>query len=282
MIQILAAAIFILTQLQSGLTALPNHGPVIKAFYAPYGGGSYLVPHDPAINGGQEGFTSGPALIDEDDSLKTLSGYSISGGYFYDWIQGEVSYAAIKTDGLCVAKASTTAEKIESDATLKNYGAKIGYRFSNPGDTSYKWLYLGIRHTQLNIPYNNTEVDSTGFLGGFYGFSSFGLSGPFEFVLTYDIYAGTYRYDNNHLSTDVDININRKFAVDFGLSAGMGIQYEPWDLAIVLKVSPFITWNKYKSQDTGNNRETEASLSGTMIGVEVIFSIPDYRHNVVE
>ena len=275
-------AILILTVLQSGLLASPNHGPVIKAFYAPYGGGSYLVPHDPSINGGQEGFTSGSAVIDEDDSLKTLSGYSISGGYFYGWIQGDISYTYINSDDLCVVKASTPGDELEADASLRIFDAKIGYRFSNPGDTSYKWLYLGIRHTQLDISYNNTGVDSTGFLGGFYGFSSFGLSGPFEFVLTYDIYAGTYRYDNNRLSTNVDINIDRKFAADFGLSGGMGVQYEPWDLAIVLKVSPFITWNKYKSRDMGNDRETEAALSGTMIGIEIIFSIPDYRHNIAE
>lgn len=280
--RLLTADLFIILLLPAILMASPEHGPVIKAFYAPYGGGSYLVPHDKAINGGQDGLTSESAVIDEDDSLKTLKGYSISGGYFYGWIQGDLSYTSIKSDGLCVVKASTPGDKLESDASLKNFDAKIGYRFSNPGDTSYKWLYLGLRHTQLDISYNNTEVDSTGILGGFYGFSSFGLSGPFEFVLTYDISAGTYRYDNNHLSTDVDININRKFSVDFGLSAGMGVQYEPWDLAIVLKVSPFITWNKYKSQDTANDRETEAALSGTMIGIEIIFSIPDYKHNIVE
>jgi len=280
--KIITAIAFFALNIPAGISASPVHGPVIKAFYAPYGAGSYFVPHDKAINGGQDGLTSGSAVIDEDDSLKTLRGYSLSGGYFYDWIQGDISYTSVKSDNLCVAKSSTPGYEFEAEASLRNIDAKIGYRFSTPGDTSYKWLYLGIRHTQLDISYNNTEVDSTGILGGFYGFSSFGLSGPFEFVLTYDIYAGTYRYDNNHLNTDVDININRKVSVDFGLSAGMGVQYEPWDIAVVLKVSPFITWNKYKSEDNGNDRETGAALSGTMIGFEIIFSIPDYKHNFVE
>jgi len=279
--KILKSILFMALILPAGLYASPNHGPIIKAFYAPYGGGTYIVPHDPAINGGDNGLTSDSAN-NGDHLLKTLKGYSISCGYYYDWIQGDINYTGIKTEDQYVVKASTPEDEFDADASLRNIDARLGYRFSNPGDTSYKWLYLGLRQTELEIPYNDTKVDATGFLGGFYGFSSFGLSGPVEFVLTYDIYAGTYRYNQNHLNTDVDIKIYRKISVDLGMSAGMGVQYEPWDLAVVLKVSPFITWNRYKSDDTGDNRVTDASLMGTQIGIEIIFSIPDYRNNITE
>lgn len=276
-----AVIILAVLMLSSKIFADANHGPVFKAFYAPYGAGSYMVPHDKTINGGDDGLTSGSSDLDE-NQFKTLKGYSISAGYFYDWFQGDISYTEIETRKQYVDKNSSPGDEYFSDASLWNADIRGGYRFSNPGDTSYKWLYLGMRKMNLDIPYNDTEVNSIGFLAGFYGFSSFGLSGPFEFVLTYDVYAGTYRYNQNHLSTDVNIDVNRKISVDFGLSAGMGVQYEPWDLAIIIKVSPFITENKYKSEYTGNNKETDAAMMGALIGIEIVFSIPDYKNNIIE
>ena len=64
--------------------------------------------------------------------------------------------------------------------------------------------------------------------------------------------------------------------------SGIGVQYEPWDLAVVFKVSPFIAYRKYEEEDTVQNRETEAALGGTLIGIEIIFSIPEYKNNIVE
>ncbi len=261
--------------------ATPNHGPVIKAFYAPYGAGSYTVPFDKTINGGTDNSQKSDSGTSE-NHMKTLSGYSISGGYFYDWFQGDISYTNMETENLYVVKSSTPGHEYSANASYWNIDFKGGYRFNDPGDTSYKWLYLGIRKMNLKIPYNNTEADAVGLLGGFYGFSSFGLSGPFEFVLTYDIYAGTYRYNENHLSTDVNINVNRKYAADFGLSAGMGVQYEPWDLAAIIKVSPFTTQRIYKQELSGNKRSTAASLKGVVIGIEIVFLIPDYKNNIVK
>ena len=38
----------------------------------------------------------------------------------------------------------------------------------------------------------------------------------------------------------------------------------------------FPDYKKYKEEDTGNDRDTAASLAGTLIGIEVVFSIPDW------
>ncbi len=275
--------IIILTSfmIPSFAVAEPNHGPVIKAFYAPFGAGAFNVPYDKTINGGTDASLTSDSGS-SGNSLKTLSGYSLSCGYFYDRFQGDISYTGMETENLYVVNNSTPGHLYYSDASYWNVDVKGGYRFNDPGDTSYKWLYLGIRKMNLEIPYNNTESEAIGILGGFYGFSSFGLSGPFEFVMTYDIYAGTCRYNDNNLRTDVSIDINRKFAVDLGLSAGMGIQYEPWDLAAVIKISPFMSERIYKQEITGNNKGTAASLRGTLIGIEIIFSIPEYKNNIVK
>ncbi|HOP29924.1 MAG TPA: hypothetical protein P5120_15020 [Spirochaetota bacterium] len=264
------------------ISAEPDHGPVFKGFYAPYGAGSYTVPYDKNINGGSENTLASGSLRDCDNSLKTLKGYSFSCGYFYDWFQCDISYSMMKTDNLIVEHASTPGNEHSADADLWNADIRAGYRFSNPGDTSYKWLYLGVRRSELEISFNNTSAEATGFMAGFYGFSSFGLSGPFEFVLTWDLYAVGYRYNWNKFHSDVYVDVSRKFAMDLGLSGGIGVQYEPWDLAVVFKVSPFIAYRKYEEEDTVQNRETEAALGGTLIGIEIIFSIPEYKNNIVE
>lgn len=264
------------------LFAGPNHGPVFKGFYAPYGAGSYTVPYDKSINGGNNNDLSSGSMRDSDNAFKTLKGYSLSCGYFYDWLQCDISYTGIETDNLIVEHASTPGNEYSADAGLSVADLRAGYRFSNPGDTSYKWLYLGVRRSELEISYNNTESKATGFIAGFYGFSSFGLSSPFEFVLTWDVCIAGYRYNWNRFHSDVYIDVSRKFAMDLGLSAGAGVQYEPWDLAVILKVSPFVSYRKYEEEDTAGSRSTKMSLGGTLIGIEVVFSIPDYKNNIVE
>lgn len=264
------------------VSAEPDHGPVFKGFYAPYGAGSYTVPYDKTINGGNSNSLTSGSLRDCDNSLKTLKGYSFSCGYYYDWFQCDICYTRIDTYNLIVENVSTPGYEHSSEADLWNADIRAGYRFSRPGDTSYKWLYAGVRRSELEISFNNTESEATGFMGGFYGFSSFGLSSPFEFVLTYDIYAVGYRYNWNKLHSDVYIDVSRKFAMDLGFSGGAGVQYEPWDLAVIFKVSPFIAYRKYEEENKVYNRSTRVSLRGTLIGIEVVFSIPDYKNNIVE
>lgn len=266
--------------ISSGLSAGPNHGTVIKSFYAPYGTGLFKVPYDDSANGGKD--FSSDSSGNADDDFGYFSGYSVSCGYFYDWFQGDVSYTKVETSDLYVVNVSTRGNENYSDAVLWNADIRGGYRFGNPGDTSYRWLYLGLRRTGLAIDFNNTEVSSLGLIAGFYGFTGIGLSAPVEFVFTYDIYAGTSRRDQNRLRTDVNMAVNRRYAFDFGLSAGAGIQYEPWDLALVLKFSSFITQRNYKGTYNESAVESSAALIGTVIGLEIVFSIPEYKYNIAE
>ena len=276
------ALIFAVYLLQASASAEANHGPVFRGFYAPYGAGSFTVPYDRSINGGTEGGLTSGSLRDNDNAFKTLKGYSLSCGYFYDWFQCDISYTSIETDNLIVEHASTPGNEYSADASLWNADIRAGYRFSTPGDTSYKLLYIGMRRSEIEISFNDTESEATGFMAGFYGFSSFGLSSPFEFVLTWDIYAVGYRYNWNKFHSDVNVDVRRKFAMDLGLTGGMGSQYEPGDLAVIFKVSPFLSYRKYREEDTTQNRETEVALGGTLIGFEVVFSIPEYKNNVNE
>jgi hypothetical protein len=261
------------------VSAEPNHGPVIKAFYAPYGAGSYRVPYDRTINGGYNNDLVSDSEETKDNQLKTLTGYSFSCGYFYDWLQADITYTAIETKDQYVKEVSTINSIHYADASMWNADFRIGYRFDDPGDTSYNWLYIGMRRSHFDISFNNTEVDATGFLAGFYGFHSYGLHLPVELVLTYDINLTFYRKNFNHLKTDVNIDPDRKRGVDLGLSAGIGLQYEPCDIAVILKISPFISDKYYKADNYGN---TSVTMSGTLIGIEVVFSIPEYKNNIVE
>ena len=258
--------------------ATPNHGPVIKAFYAPYGAGSYKVPYDRTINGGYSDDNLSDSGDTKENQLKTLEGYSFSCGYFYNWLQGDITYTAIKTKDQYVKEVSTVNSVHYTDASLWNADARIGYRFDKPGDTSYKWLYLGIRRSHFNISFNDTEVNATGYLAGFYGFHSYGLDWPVELVFTYEIQAAFFRHNFNHLKTDIDINENRKKGIDLGLSAGMGIQYEPWDIALIFKISPFISEKYYEADYPGDKKNTRTNMSGSLIGFEIIFSIPENKN----
>ncbi len=264
------------------LSSAPNHGPLIKAFYAPYGAGSYNVPYDKTLNGGYDNDLAADSADNKDNQMKTLHGYSVSCGYFHDWIQGDISYSAVRTDNQYIKEISSKGTEYYADASLWNLDARLGYRFNNPGDTSYKWLYLGMRRTNFDIPFNHTEINATGLLAGFYGFSSFGFDWPFELVLTYDINFVFYRSNYNHLKTDIKMDANNKKAVDLGLSAGIGVQYEPWDIAIIFKIYPFISDKYYEEDYPGSNRNTTANMSGTLVGIEIVFTIPEYKNNIVE
>lgn len=272
---------FLVFFITANLSAGPNHGPVIKTFLAPYGSGYYTVPHESAKNVGDRSLTS-DSSGGASSWYNSLRGYTVSCGYFYDWFQGDVSYTDMKTENRYVIKASTPENQYYSDAELRDADIRGGYRFNDPGDTSYTWLYIGIKKTNMAIPYKRTKVDALGFFAGLYGFSSAGFYSPFEIVLTYDVYAGTCRRDQNHLSSEVDIDLNHRYAVDLGLSAGIGVQYEPWDIAIILKVSSFITDKTYRGTYNGNSAKTSASLTGTVIGIEFVLSIPDYKNNIIE
>jgi len=273
----LPVIIFLAILIPSDISAGPNHGPVIKTFFAPYGSGSFTVPYVK----GNNCYTSDSSVRDSDQFV-SLRGYSVSCGYFYDWFQFDFSYTGMETENLYVVNDSTPGDEQYSDASLWNADIKGGYRFSNPGDTSYKWFYLGIRKMNMEIQYNRTKSDTLGFFAGFYGFLSAGFYNPVEVVFTYDIYAGTCRRDQNHLSTDLNIDVDRKYAVDLGLSAGIGLQYEPWDVAVILKVSSFVTEKKYCGMYQGNSAETMSALSGAVLGIEIVLSIPDYKNNIIE
>lgn len=280
--KILSAIIFTALMQISHVYADPNHGPMIKAFYAPYGAGSYRVPYDRTINGGYNEDLVSESEDTKDNQLKTLRGYSFSCGYFYDWFQSDITYTAIETKDQYVKEVSTVNSIHYDDASMWNADVKAGYRFDKPGDSSYQWLYLGIRRSHFDISFNDTEANATGFMAGFYGFHSIGLDWPVELVLVYDIHGVYYRSSFNNLKTDVSPDMTRKRGIDLGLSAGIGMQYEPWDVSVILKVSPFISDKNYKTGSGESQRDTSVTMSGTLIGIEVIFSIPENKNNIVE
>ncbi len=261
------------------LFAAPDKGPVIKLLLVPSGIGVYNIPYDYSINGGTGSSLTSGSSYSGDATLDTLSGYSVSCGYFYDCLQADLSFSRFATDNLYPGEAYTADDNKTVDVTAWDFDARAGYRFFDPGDTSYTWIYLGIRHSCIETSFNSTEADATGIIAGIYGFNSYGLSSPFEFVLTYEIYSAVFIQPWNSLDSDVRIDDRRKTAADLGFSLGLGCQYEPNGISVLLKASPFYSFRRYGKTDDGEERRTNVSMGGAYIGIEVIVSIPDYNNN---
>ena len=260
----LLAVLFIL--LSVSLAAL-DRGPTAVFSYSP-AGTAYLYTPGPE---GRSGDSTKPA---SDSMLTSASRLYLSGGYYYDIFQGDFSYTRINIKNQVSDFSSDDDLKKCTDSSIM---LRAGYRFSIPGDTSYSWLFLGLKRYNYDS-IGGTEVTAYGWLAGYSGFYSFGLSSNYEFVLAVDTYLGTYRFDD-FSSDNGYTGVSKRYSVTAGAGIGAGVQYEPYNITLLLKISTEINRIAYDADYYGSSRKFSAGSMSGCIGFEVRYIIPDESYN---
>ena len=244
-----------------------DRGPFTAFSYSPSGTG-YLYAPGPAGSSGD---------YTEPESSSVFSSASrlyISGGYYYNFLQGDLSYTRTSIKNQTTDLSNDKELKSGTDSSVM---LRAGYRFSIPGDTSYSWFFLGLKRYSYDA-FGGTEVSAYGWLAGYSGFYSFGLSSNLEFVFTVDTYLGTYRYDD-FSSDNGYTGASKRYSVTAGAGIGAGVQYEPYNITLLLKVSADINRIAYEADYNGSSEKFRAGSSSLCAGFEVRYVIPDESYN---
>jgi len=246
-----------------------DRGPVAAFSYSPIGTGYLYLPGPNGNNGADK------TKPDSTSRYTSSTRLFLSGGYYYDFLQADLSYTRLTVDD---QKSDYSADDSLLSGSDSSFVLRFGSRFSIPGDTSYSWLYLGLKRYSFSSSSRGVDVTAYGYLAGYSGFYSFGLSSDYEFVLALDAYLGTYRFDR--LSTDIDYrNVSKRYSVSVGGGVGIGVQYEPYNTALLLKLSSDYNRIAYDMTFTGRNRKISVGNGAFCVGLEVRYSLPSVTYN---
>ncbi len=251
------------------LKSATQHGLLAKIFYAPYGMGDLLAPYY------DENTSSVSPATKEGEFFSVFSGYKLTPGYFYGPWHCELSY--FKTSMKNQVLEFTDGQKISVTSDFKFIELKLGRRFQNPGDTSYSWLYISGKKMDASISIKNTSISGTGYLAGYYGFHSIGLKKDFEFVFDYDLYLG--KYTKTEYSSDIGINGKRIASITTGLNLGAGVQYEPYNISVLLKINTEVNYISHAGTLSGSSMDLDTSTIANHIGIELIYVLPNFKYN---
>ncbi|MBN2040188.1 MAG: hypothetical protein JW864_09115 [Spirochaetes bacterium] len=247
-----------------------QHGTVFSLAYFPFGYGRMNVPYADAVAG------TANTLPEEGSSFKSAGKYSVSAGYFYASYQADLSYESATIRNQLFDNSSLGDEIIEAERTV--FLLRGGKRFSDPGDSTYHYLYFGLKRMSSCSDYEDLELAAYGYLAGYEGFYTFGIKSSIEFAVKFNAFIGTYRKE----SFDSDLqfeNIDRKNSVTAGAELGIGFLYEPEDVAVLLKFSNDFDQIAYNAEVSGSNLDFAYRIQGSYLGIEVVYSIPNFKYN---
>jgi hypothetical protein len=246
-----------------------DNGPFASLSYASQGAGFMFLPRR---SGGSGTDTTKPYDGNEFDSASRLHAGL---GYYYDFLQADLSYTKTRI-------TSQSSDFLQPDdlqsGEASAYCLRFGKRFSTPGDTSYSWLYLGLKQYNFQSSAGSLDVTGYGYVAGYSGFYSFGLKYDMEFVFTLDAYFGSYRFEKFSSSIDMQ-DVTKKYSFTGGAGIGTGLQYEPWNIAILLKISSEIDYLVYDAASAGSKRSFAAGGYAHCIGFEVMYVLPSEKYN---
>ncbi len=255
----------------------PQHGPIFRLFYAPYGTGTLAVPYSYTAGSTTRYERRDSSNENDKKAHKTANGYRVSTGYYYDFLQCEAAFLDSNIKRQAIRERTGGVETETPLSGTVRYGEfRGGLRFSNPGDTSYHWLYAGVKRVVYRSDYNDTRATGLGYLLGYNGFLSWAQSSPIEFVFTYDIFFANYlKYDISSSVPDMP-QWDKETRYNLGFSVGMGLQYEPYNISCVLKIMP----EAHYFTKTGGTGEIRVGAFETLMGIEIIYMIPNYKYNL--
>jgi hypothetical protein len=250
--------------------AAAQHGPVINLSCFPYGYGTLNLPYSDAVTG--TAYTS----PEEDSSSRSAKRYSLLAGYFYDFIQMDFSYDLTIIRNQAFDNSSLEGNIPENERRVFLF--RGGKRFSSPGDSSYHLVFFGLKRVHAASDYEDMELTATGYLAGYEGFYSFGRKYPVEFVTKFNSFIGRYRKEK--FSSNIQFtNIEKKNSLTAGAGLGIGILYEPYDIAFLFNISYDFDQVAYRGDHSGNNVSFAYSINARYFGCEIAIRIPNFKYN---
>jgi hypothetical protein len=251
----------------AGVSHAADRGPMFALSYAPYGVGGLSLTGN---NSGAKGDSTSP---ESGSGFSSVSRMSFNAGYYYEWMQADIAYTKNRiTDQ--VSDYPTNGDLLSGTAEMLTL--RFGKRFSMPGDTSYSWLFAGVRRYGFDAP-RGLSMTAYGYLFGYSGFYSFGLAHDFEFVIALDASIGSYRFE--HISTDINYDsITKQYSILADGGVGVGVQYEPYRLSFLVRV--FADYNNvsYKAGSSSRTKQFSAGEYSAGLGFEIRYVIPGERY----
>ena len=139
-------------------------------------------------------------------------------------------------------------------------------------------IYFGLKRISSASDYEDIKLTAYGYLAGYEGFLSFGINYPIEFVIKFNAYIGTYRKDE--FKSDIQLNnVEKKNSITAGADLGIGLLYEPCDIAVLFKFSNDFDQIAYRAELAGSSFDFAYRTQGSYLGFEIIYSIPNYKYN---
>lgn len=252
--------------------AAVQHGPVFDLAYFPLGYGRMNIPYSSTIAG------SANTVPGEGSTWTSARKYLLSAGYFYDFLQADISYESTTIMNQVFSKSSIGDDipKTERDV----YMLRGGKRFSHPGDSTYHFIYLGFKRMSSCSEYENIELTAYGYFAGYEGFYTFGRKYPVEFVTKINAFIGTYRKEKFESDFQFEY-LNKKNSITAKIDIGIGFLYEPNDIAMLVKLSNDYDRIKYRSYLNDSSLEFSFTTLSSYIGFEIIYNIPNIKYNKI-
>lgn len=250
--------------------AAPSNGALFSYSYSPNGLGFMYVPY--LTKSGTD--RSKP---EKDSYLYSAKKYSLSAGYYYGKIQGELDYSRS-----FVSEQISRSADYDSTVSGKSSSWKLraGKRFSHPGDTSYSWIYLGLKRYSFSADDISAKMTNYGYLAGCRGFYSFGVDHDIEWVFTGDIYVCSYRYAE--FSTSLPISdITKSYSFGGGAYIGSGIQYEPLRISFLVTAGSEIDIVSFRGKEDTRDRGFRSGGHIHTVGFQIIYEYSDPNGNAV-
>jgi hypothetical protein len=255
--------------LSTGAVFAVDRGLFASLSYAPQGAGYMFLARRNGANG--------------TDSTKPYSGYeydsatrmNVGLGYYYDFLQADLSYT--KTDISSQSSDFLAPDDLQS-GEASAYSLRFGKRFSTPGDTSYTWLYLGLKQYNFQSSAGSLDVTGYGYFVGYSGFYSFGLKYDMEFVLKGDAYFGSYRFEKFSSNIGFD-NVSKRYSFTGGAGIGAGVQYEPYNITFLIKLSSEMDYLVYDALYAGSKKKFAVGGHAHCIGIELMYVLPSDKYN---
>jgi len=261
-VKILFVILFCVTG--SAFAETTQYGPFASVEYSHFGIGQTYVPFNEDPLGTVQGESGGFPFT-------SFRNYKIAVGGFYD-----VFYTQFYYSGNNAYDQSTTTTAYDLSNTV--YGGRLGYRLSDPGYSSYMVFFAGVKRSVFESDYLGLDVSGLGYDIGFRHFITRGLKYDWEFVFDYEIFAGNYRITD--FSSNVEMSGQKRLnSVTAGGSLGAGVMYEPYNIALLLKVSPEAELITHRITTEGTGIRYGVRRQCAYLGLEVSYQYYNYKHN---
>lgn len=240
-----------------------------RIFIGSAGSGEMYVPYK---NSSNDQFQEKKSEKKSDyNGINTAAGNRYSFGYFYGLFQIEAGYfhSSIEEQSF----RTYTGKEKSLHSTLSYYDARGGLRLSNTGSTSFQWIHFGARDMKYSASYKDTEAKGLGYSAGYTGWLTLGISDNFDIVGLCEFFYGVYR--KNSISWNENFNVETRQSRFMNLSLGAGLQYDPYNLSIILKVCGEKNYISHR----GTGGKIAAGADELIFGFEIIYFNNRYRNN---